>query len=325
MGMRRGWFSFCMHEGHMIQRNEFEVLSYIEDKKSCTSDARTMADALLLSCAIVEETLRSLLEKKLISARNGSLSLTESGREVLAPYRVKRAVILAAGFGSRMMPATADRPKPMVTVNGKRIIETLLDALLASGITDITLVRGYHKEAFDALKETYPTLRFIDNDDYDKTNNISSALLALEHFKGGAYLCEADLYISNPKIIKKYQYTSNLLGSYSLATDDWSYKMDDDGCIGTYKKGNRFCWNYYGISYWTGEDCEKLAADWKEAFAKDKDMFWEQVPLQLKKERYHVEIRPCRKSDIIEIDNYYELAILDPSYRDRLPEDKETL
>lgn len=52
---------------------------------------------------------------------------------------------MAAGFGARMMPATADRPKPMVTVNGKRIIDTLLDALVKVGIKDIVIIRGYKR------------------------------------------------------------------------------------------------------------------------------------------------------------------------------------
>lgn len=299
----------------MLTRNEFELLSRIENGGAERTDFRRVADELLLSCLLTEKTMEALLQKGLVSSSDGQLFITNKGKGALEPYHVKKAVILAAGAGSRMMPATADRPKPMVTVRGRRIIETLLDALTGAGITDITLVRGYKKEAFEPLKGKYPFLRFVDNDAYHRTNNISSALLAAEHFKGGAYLCEADLYITNPSIIKKYQYRSNLLGSYSMATDDWSFKMDRAGCIAAYQKGNTFCWNYYGISYWNAEDCDKLAADWKEAFMKDQNIFWEQVPLQLKKNRYRVEIRPCRKSDIIEIDNYRELMILDPSYR----------
>ncbi|WP_432647509.1 sugar phosphate nucleotidyltransferase [Mitsuokella sp.] len=300
---------------HKTSRYIFELLSFIEEQDRFIFEKRNVADALCMSCGCISEVYQSLLEQGCIEEVDGYTVITNTGLAVLEPYRVKRAVILAAGFGSRMMPATAERPKPMVMVNGRHIIETLLDALVAADIKDITIVRGYHKEKFDELLVKYPFLHFIDNDDYDKTNNISSAILAHDYFHGGAYLCESDLYITNPAVIRKYQYTSNILGSYSLQTDDWSFKMDDDGHIKDYQKGNTFCWNYYGISYWTAEDCEKLNHDWQETFKVDTDVFWEQVPLQLKKEDYAVEIRPCRKQDIIEIDNYDELAMLDPSYR----------
>ena len=98
---------------------------------------------------------------------------------------------MAAGFGSRMVPVTLDRPKPMVKVNGVRIIDTLLDALVSVGIKDITLVRGYKKEKFDEITDKYPFIKFVDNDVYDKTNNISSAMAALENVDE-CYLCEAD-------------------------------------------------------------------------------------------------------------------------------------
>jgi L-glutamine-phosphate cytidylyltransferase len=300
---------------HKISRYLFELLSFIEDQDKFLFEKRDVADSLCMSCDCISEAYQSLLEQGCIEEIDGYTVITNTGLSALEPYRVNRAVILAAGFGSRMMPATAERPKPMVTVNGRHIIETLLDALVAADIKDITIVRGYHKEKFDELLEKYPFLHFIDNDEYGKTNNISSAILARDCFYGGAYLCESDLYITNPVVIRKYQYVSNILGSYSLQTDDWSFKMDDNGHIKDYQKGNTFCWNYYGISYWTAEDCEKLNHDWEETFKIDKDVFWEQVPLQLKKEDYAVEIRPCSKQDIIEIDNYGELAMLDPSYR----------
>ncbi|HJG06180.1 sugar phosphate nucleotidyltransferase [Ligilactobacillus agilis] len=66
-----------------------------------------------------------------------------SGLKELEPYQVKQAIIMAAGFGSRMLPTTKDTPKPLVEVNGRRIIETLLDALVAAEIKDITVIVGY--------------------------------------------------------------------------------------------------------------------------------------------------------------------------------------
>jgi CTP:phosphocholine cytidylyltransferase-like protein len=298
----------------VLSRYQFELLSFVAENRPLKVNKRFMADRLLLSDSCVMRVYPTLLEYGWIKEKEGFVYVTDKGLEVLEQFRVKRAVILAAGFGSRMMPATADRPKPLVEVNGKRIIDTLLDALTGVGIRHITIVRGYHKKRFDDLLEKYPFLDFLDNDDYDRTNNISSAVLAGSHFKGGSYLCEADLYITNPAVIRKYQYASNILGSYSLETDDWSYTMDEDGHIREYKKGNRFCWNYYGISYWTPDDCDKLNRDWAEVYKGDKNVFWEQVPLQIKKDNYAVEIRPCQKQDIMEIDNYYELCMLDASY-----------
>ena len=61
-------------------------------------------------------------------------AVSASGLDALEPYRVKRAVIIAAGFGSRLVPVTLNTPKPLVRVNGKRIIDGILDALLAAGI-----------------------------------------------------------------------------------------------------------------------------------------------------------------------------------------------
>ena len=300
-----------------MNRYEFELLSYIERREHVEDSIRDMADELCISGAAVRKSLASILSSGCAVKDNGRYRITEEGRQALEPYRVKRAVILAAGFGSRMMPATADRPKPMVTVNGTRIIDTLLDALTAAGIRDITIVRGYKKERMDELREKYPFVTLIDNDVYDSTNNISSAMLVLDRLKDGCYLCEADLYISNPSIITRYQYASNILGSYSLETDDWCFRLDD-GHICDYRKGNTYCYNYYGISYWTPEDCEKLREDFRSVWEgpDGRDYFWEFIPLVLRRERYAVEIRPCRKQDVMEIDTFDELAQLDPTYKD---------
>lgn len=295
-----------------ISYYQFLILQYLTLHKPPYTH-RQLSDTLLISNTAIMKEMKTLQSEGLVASKG---EILPAGVEALAPYKVRKALILAAGFGSRMMPATADRPKPMVTVNGRPIISTLLDALLAAGVDDITIVRGYKKEALDDLLKEYPNLHFIDNDDYDKYNNISSAVLASDFFSGGCYLCEADLYITNPSVITPYQYRSNILGSWSIETDDWSFKMDDEGMISLYQKGNTYCWNYYGISYWTPEDCGILNADWKEYFktAEGKDVFWEQVPLQLRRDKYKVAVRPCRKQDIMEIDNYYELHQLDPSY-----------
>lgn len=231
-------------------------------------------------------------------------------------YIAERAIILAAGFGSRMVPVTLDRPKPLVRVKGVRIIDTIIDALVEAGIDDITIVRGYKGECFDELLEKYPFLEFIDNALYDRTNSISSAYAAIDRLHGGCYICEADLLVTNPSVISKYHTSSDYLGSYTKETDDWSLQ-EKDGRAVNYRKGNTNCFNCYGISFWTPEDCDKLRIDIESVWNEDggKDVFYEFVPLVNRKERYHVKIHECNPGDVVEIDNFYELVALDSSYK----------
>lgn len=146
-----------------INYYQFLILQYLAGHQDDAVTYRELADNLLISNSTVMNEMNIFADGGLVGDDG---KITEAGLSALEPYRIQRAVILAAGFGSRMMPATADRPKPMVAVNGKPIVTTLLDALLAAGIQDITIVRGYQKQKFDELLADYPMLRFIDNDDY---------------------------------------------------------------------------------------------------------------------------------------------------------------
>ena len=127
----------------------------------------------------MNKTINELIEMELIvKSGTSNYEVTLKGYERLQPHRVKRAVFMAAGFGSRMVPVTLNTPKPLILVHGKRIIETLLDAVVAAGIEEIVIVRGYLGEQFDVLLKKYPNIRFIENPLYNEANNISSAFLA---------------------------------------------------------------------------------------------------------------------------------------------------
>ena len=245
---------------------------------------------------------------------DGELEISEKGMKALEPYRVRKAIILAAGFGSRLAPVTLDTPKPLVKVNGVRIIDTLLDALIRAEITNITIVRGYRKEQFDPLKEKYPTIRFIDNPEFNLANNISSAMQAIDLIDR-CYICEADLYITNPDVIRKYEYNTNYLGAKVTETDDWCFRKHN-GYADQYQMGGTDCYQAYGISYWNSEDSEQLKADLRRVYTSraGKEHLWEAVPLKLYKKNYQIEIRKCHKSDILEIDNFIELIAADASY-----------
>ena len=100
----------------MLERYEFEVLSYLEREGQGRYSVRQLSDTLCISGTAVMECLKSLKENGFIEEKDEVLDVTSGGLDALEPYRVKHAVILAAGFGSRMMPATADRT-PMTTTS----------------------------------------------------------------------------------------------------------------------------------------------------------------------------------------------------------------
>ena len=205
-------------------------------------------------------------------------------------------------------------PKPLVKVNGVRIIDTLLDALIDKGITSIYIVRGYKKEQFDELLVKYPNIKFIDNNEFNISNNISSLIKCIDLIDR-CYICEADLLIKNPAIIKKYEFKTNYCGAKVKETDDWCFKKVN-GYASNYTRGGEDCYQAYGISYWNQQDSEKLKTDLVKVYNSraGHEYLWEDVPLKVMKKNYKIEIRSIHKSDIAEIDNFNELISVDPSY-----------
>ena len=121
----------------MLTKKQFDVLECLAENGAVSQ--RKIADGTGMSVGNVNKTVKELASEKLIA--DGKV--TDSGIKALEPYRVKRAIFIAAGFGSRLVPITLNTPKPLVRVNGKRIIDSLLDAVIAAGIEEIYIVRGY--------------------------------------------------------------------------------------------------------------------------------------------------------------------------------------
>ena len=290
--------------------NQFEVLTLIE-KSSKKLSQRKIAKETNLSLGLVNKIISELLENNLMNKDN---IITKEGLETLKPYRVKRAIFLAAGFGSRLVPITLNTPKPMVLVNGKRIIETLLDAVVKAEIEEIYIVTGYLSEQFDILKKKYPHIKFIENHMYNETNNISSAYLVRNLIKN-AYVLESDLYLYNPNLIRKYEYHSNFLSFFVNRTDDWCFEVKNK-IITKEKIGGLNCFQMVGISYYNENDGIKIERDIKEVFNSPggKEKYWEQVILDVCKKNYNIYIRECKKEDIIEIDTFNELKAIDKTY-----------
>ena len=292
-----------------LSRKEFDLLNALISSKGKTSQRR-LEELTGYSLSTVNRTMRELAAKELVDDQG----ITMHGLAAMEPYAAKRAVFVAAGFGSRMVPVTLNTPKPLVRVNGRRIIDGLLDACLAAGIDEIYIVRGYLAEQFDQLLYKYPMIHFLENPAYNDANNISSAVCA-RYLLQNAYVFEADLVISNPSIVTKYHYTSDFLGIHMERSDDWCFTVKN-GMITEQKVGGLDVYQEVGISYWDEDAGRKLADDLKTAYELPggKERYWDQVPFSIFPEHYQVEVRPCQSSDIIEIDSFKELKAIDKTY-----------
>jgi CTP:phosphocholine cytidylyltransferase-like protein len=293
-----------------MTKKEFDILLALTQSEVPMTQ-REIAEKTKLSLGTINKAVKSLTEQGHIA--DGCI--TQQGLDALEPYRVKRAVFLAAGFGSRMVPITFNTPKPLVRVNGVRIIDTLLDAVVAAGIPEVVIVRGYLGEQFDQLLYKYPMIKFIENPIYNEANNISSAM-CVRYLLQNAYVLEADLVLSNPKLIRKYEYSSNILGIPVDVTDDWCLHTDNNGIVIEEAVGGRNCHQMVGISYWDAEAGAQLANDLNEVYTSPggKERYWEQTALVYKKEHYAVSVRECAFDDIVEIDSFNELKKIDPLY-----------
>jgi len=292
-----------------LSRKQFDVLATLACENGLLTQ-RELARRSGFSLGTANRILAELTDAGLVS--NGAIE--QAGLCALEPYRAKKAVFLAAGFGSRMVPVTLNTPKPLVRVNGKRLIDGLIDAVLAAGITDISIVRGYLGEQFDQLRYKYPMVKFLENPVYNETNNISSALVA-RYSLANAYVLESDLLVSNPAIIRKYHYSSDFLGIKMPRSDDWCFTVKN-GVITEEKFGGLDCYQMVGISYWNAEDGAKLSQHLQQAYEQPggKERYWEQVPLSVFKHEYSVSVLECDAKDVTEIDTFRELKALDKTY-----------
>lgn len=294
--------------------NQFELLVYIERKQEEKLPQRMLSKQLDLSLGVINKTLAELVEMELIKGSGSHYEVTLKGYEWLEPYRVKKAIFLAAGFGSRMVPITLNTPKPLVLVHGKRIIDTLLDAVIAVGIEDITIVRGYLGEQFDVLLHKYPKIKFIENPLYNESNNISSAYL-IKDMMEQAYVLESDLMLYNPDIIRKYEYSTNYCAIAKEVTDDWCF-YTKKGYIHKMSVGGTNCYQMVGISYWNKEDGQKMSKDVETVFKMPggKEKYWDEVALGECINNHKVMVKPVHQEDIVEIDTFNELKQIDPIY-----------
>ena len=232
-------------------------------------------------------------------------------------YTVKRAVILAAGEGKRMRPVTLRTPKPLVRVNGVRMIDTAIRALTANGIYEIYVVVGYLKEQFGALVRDYPGVILIENPYYDTCNNISSLYAAREHLED-AIITDADLIIRNPRVLAPRFERSGYNAVWTDGpTDEWLLTVEGGVVSSCSRTGGAHGWQLYSVSRWAAQDGRRLRRHLEIEFEqkRNRDIYWDDVALFCYPREYRLGVSPMEAGDIVEVDSLAELAALDPSYQ----------
>lgn len=232
-------------------------------------------------------------------------------------HTVKRAIIMAAGVGQRMRPVTLDTPKPLVRINGTRIIDTVIAGLLDNGIHEIYVVVGYRKEQFRALEQDWPGVKLIENPWYDTSNNISSLYAAREHLRD-VIILDGDQLIHQPRILAPQFERSGYNAVWTdCHTDEWLLTVEHGVVTACSRTGGSHGWQLFSISRWSEADGARLRRHLELEFEerRNRDIYWDDVALFCHPDDYELGIFPMEPGELVEIDSLSELAALDPAYR----------
>ena len=240
-------------------------------------------------------------------------------------YKVERAIIMAAGKGTRMRPVTLHTPKPLVKVNGKRMIDSVIEALHKNGISEIYIVVGYLKEQFKYLESIYKNVKLIENKYYDTCNNISSLYVAREHIPN-SIIIDGDQIIYNSNILNStFEHSGYNCVWTEKETKEWVVSVNNGIISHCNRNGGRKGWQLFSISRWNEEDGERLKKHIEIEFEdkKNTQIYWDDVALFCYPNEYKLGIYEMQFGDVIEIDSFDELVDIDSSYMENIKEENK--
>ena len=171
---------------------DHEILMILAQNQYQTQ--RALAQDSGYAIGTVNQSLRSLAAEGYL---NEFQELMPKARQLLSENKPRNAIILAAGYGLRMVPINTETPKGLLEVNGEPLIERLIRQIQEAGIQNIYVIVGFMKEQYEYLIDTYG-VELIVNREYGSKNNLHSLKRAAGHLDN-AYIVPCDLWCrSNP-------------------------------------------------------------------------------------------------------------------------------
>lgn len=284
-----------------VNKQEMDVLIHLE--RNTFINQRTLAEDTGLSLGAVNQSLRNLSDSGYL---NQDFSISERSKELIKKKSPKNAIILAAGFGVRMVPINISTPKALLQVKGECLIERLIRQLKEAGINDITVVAGYMIDSFEYLIDDFG-VKLSCNNDYASKNNLSSLNIAADEIEN-TYIVPADIWCEdNP-------FGTTELYSWYMVSD----KMDLDSevrvnrkkelvCVGEGSEGNAMI----GVAYLEG-DCANKAKNRIKKYSENRtfdDRSWEAALYE--NDKMYVFSKLVSEDKVFEINTYEELRELD--------------
>lgn len=222
-----------------------------------------------------------------------------------------RAIILAAGMGTRLRPLTLKTPKPLIPVQGEPMAERQIKFLHEKGIKDIIIVTGYLNESFDYLQEKYG-VKLVHNDKYNEYNNLYTMYLVKE-FLPNAFVLEGDVYLNRNILDETVTESTYFSARKSNFNNEWMLKIGADGYLDNIVVGSDdeeliMC----GVSYWSQEDGEFLKGKLEQAVEQGgfEQLFWDNL-VKDSLDELKIRVRELQSDDLFEIDSLDELNELE--------------
>lgn len=264
---------------------------------------RLLAEMTGYSLGMVNRCMKELQQEGYVDETG---TLTEAAREILAQRSPANAIILAAGYGMRMVPINTEVPKALLTVHGEPLIERLIRQLQEAGVREIRIVVGFMKEQFEYLIDKFQ-VELIINSDYAAKNNLHSLCLAEGHI-GNTYVVPCDLWFAENPFRRNEAYSWYMLSD--RVTEESPVRANRN-CELAYVKKNQAGNQMVGLSYLTGAEAETVRRRLKEMDADPANdrAFWEETLTDGSKWMLAARTIPAKK--VVEINTYEQLRQLD--------------